>query len=53
MKTYSFTVNGETYKGTRDKLIGFFEAIGYQAERDEQNPHVYWQYAEHLKRGER
>lgn len=50
MKMLTFTVNGETFKNTRDKLIPVFEGRGYQALREEQCPHVWWQIAEHLKR---
>ena len=44
------TVLGEQFKGHRDGLISVLEARGYQALRNEQNPHPYFQASEHLKR---
>lgn len=44
------THDGEIFAGTPEKLIPVFEGKGYQAERDNQNAHGFWQVAEYLKR---
>lgn len=49
-KYFNFLIEGEYFKGERLKLISFLEAKGYQAEREEENPHPYWQASEYLKR---
>lgn len=49
-KFYRFVINGDILSGPRDNLINLLEAKGYQAERDEANPHEYWQFSEYLKR---
>lgn len=51
--TYSFTIEGETYKGSREQLITKFAGMGYAAVRDGKAPDQYWQYEEYLKRGGR
>lgn len=30
--------------------ISYYERMGFDAERNNQNPHTHWQYAEYLKR---
>lgn len=41
---------GDHFKGTREELVRRFEGIGYGAKDKGENPHPYWQMAEHLKR---
>lgn len=50
LKIYNFVINESQFKGTAQQIIPALEGAGYQAEREEQNPHYFWQYAEHLKR---
>lgn len=44
--------NGEQFRGEPKKLIGMFEAKGFQAERENLDPSPFWQAAEYLKRGD-
>lgn len=44
------TINDIHYRGTPENLIKVMEACGYEAERNERNPHLYWQWAEYLKK---
>lgn len=43
-------IEGQTIGGTIDKRISTLEAMGYVAVRNDQNPHYFWQQAEHYKR---
>ena len=49
-KSHHFEIEGQTFRGTSDKIIPAIEAAGYQAEREEENPNLFWNYSEHLKR---
>lgn len=49
-KYFNCFIDGQRFNGHADKLIPVLEARGYEAQREEQNPHPYWQQAEHLKK---
>ena len=51
MKLYTFTIDGESFKGSKDQLIKSLAGAGYAALRNEKNPHVFWQYEQYLKSG--
>lgn len=43
------TVNNEIFRGLSENLVKVLEARGYQAERENLNPHPFFQHAEFLK----
>lgn len=49
-KHMNIFIDDQKFCGQAEKLIPVLEACGYEAQRDEQNPHPYWQQAEHLKK---
>lgn len=53
MKLYTFTIEGESFKGSKDQLIKTLAGFGYSAVREGKPPDPYWQYEEYLKRGGR
>jgi len=49
---YTANIGEHQYRGTKDKIISFAEAKGYEADRDKdyRMAHYYWQIADHWKR---
>lgn len=42
-------IEGESFIGSEEKLVPLILTRGDQAEKNGENPHVFWQWAEHLQ----
>lgn len=50
MKRHAITIDGERFLGAAHQLIPKLLAKAEEAENNEENPHPYLQYAEHLQK---